>query len=65
MRGAGLPEPTPGSYLQVAARQAHAADGVVESLKNKGFRRAARARAQRGDRARAGRAARFRRPSAK
>ena len=30
-----VPEPAPGSYLQVAAPKRTAADGVVESLKNK------------------------------
>src|SRR5580704_6172886 len=33
----GLSEPTPGSYLQVAAPRRTAAGGVVESLKNKGI----------------------------
>src|SRR5262245_45833 len=34
---AGVAEPAPGSYLQVAAPKRAAADGVVESLKNKGI----------------------------
>lgn len=33
----GVSEPAPGSYLQVAAPKRTAADGVVESLKNKGI----------------------------
>lgn len=33
----GLADPAPGSYLQVAAPKRTAADGVVESLKNKGI----------------------------
>jgi len=33
----GVPEPAPGNYLQVAAPKRTAADGVVESLKNKGI----------------------------
>jgi hypothetical protein len=33
----GISEPTPGSYLQVAAPKRTAAEGVVESLKNKGI----------------------------
>jgi hypothetical protein len=33
----GASEPAPGSYLQVAAPKRTAADGVVESLKNKGI----------------------------
>ena len=32
-----LSDPAPGSYLQVAAPKRTAADGVVESLKNKGI----------------------------
>jgi hypothetical protein len=32
----GLPEPAPGIYLQVAAPRRTAAEGVLESLKNKG-----------------------------
>jgi hypothetical protein len=35
--GSGISEPAPGSYLQVAAPKRTAADGVVESLKNKGI----------------------------
>jgi hypothetical protein len=33
----GVSDPAPGSYLQVAAPKRTAADGVVESLKNKGI----------------------------
>jgi hypothetical protein len=33
----GVSDPAPGSYLQVAAPKRAAADGVVESLKNKGI----------------------------
>jgi len=35
--GDGVSEPVPGHYLQVAAPRRTAADGVVESLKNKGI----------------------------
>jgi len=35
--GSATSEPLPGSYLQVAAPKRTAADGVVESLKNKGI----------------------------
>jgi len=35
--GKGPPDPVPGRYLQVAAPNRAAADGVVESLKNKGI----------------------------
>jgi len=35
--GSAVLEPAPGSYLQVAAPKRAAADGVVESLKNKGI----------------------------
>ena len=35
--GSGISEPSPGSYLQVSAPKRAAADGVVESLRNKGI----------------------------
>jgi hypothetical protein len=35
--GSGVSDPAPGSYLQVAAPKRAAAEGVVESLKNKGI----------------------------